>query len=161
VRTARWRLGWGGAALVFLVVSSLFITSQGVRWRRADAAPLREMANIIAEDGHPVFMTSLWSATGLSFFLDYHTNFRRYWNHWESARPRDGRGVTFSEIPPSAEALTESSYVVLDKQPLRRLEAGQPADIDVVSLPAYLRTPPPAWHLLLDAPDYSLYRVSR
>jgi 4-amino-4-deoxy-L-arabinose transferase-like glycosyltransferase len=156
----RFRLDWGGAALVFLVVSSLFLTGPGVRWRKAEARPLREMARIVATDGRPVYMTSLWSATGLTFFLGYHTDFRRYWNRWERATPRDGRGIEFRELPDSTKSLAESSYVVLDKAPVRRLEAGRPAAQDVLRLPAYLRTPPGDWRLLFDSPDYSLYRVT-
>lgn len=158
VRRARW----GGAALLFLVVSSLFITAQGVRWRRAEVAPLREMASIVASDDQTVYMTSLWPPTAMSFFLGYRTNFRRYWNHWESVTPAGGgRTVTFREPPDSLPALAENSYLVLDKRPVRRMRARMPADIDVVPLPAYVLSLPPTWRLLLDSPDYSLYRVLR
>jgi 4-amino-4-deoxy-L-arabinose transferase-like glycosyltransferase len=157
VRRARW----GSAALVFLVVSSLFLTADGVRWRRAEAAPLRAMARVIAEDGRPVYMTSLWSASGLSFFLDYHTNFRRYWNRWESVVPRGGaRVIEFHEMPDSAAALPGNSYVVLDKRSVRRVQSGEPA-LNEMRLPAYVLTPPDGWRMLLDSADYSLYRVAR
>jgi 4-amino-4-deoxy-L-arabinose transferase-like glycosyltransferase len=156
------RVHWGCAALVFLITSSLFITADGVRWRRAEAAPLRGMARVIATDGRPVYMTSLWSATALSFFLDYHTNFRRYWNRWELVQPAGGgRVIEFHEVPDSMQALADSSYVVLDKRSVRRLEAGQPAVEDVIHLPAYVLAPPSGWRLLLDSRDYSLYRVVR
>ena len=153
--------GWGAAALVFLVVSSLFITDQGVRWRRDEAAPIRSMARIIEEDAQPVYLTSLWSGTALNFFLKYRTNFRRYWDRWESEAVPGAGGITVREVPAEAGLLTEGSYVLIDKRPVRRLRAGQPAVYDVVRLPSYVLTPPPQWRLLFDSEDYALYRTAR
>src|SRR5262249_40505437 len=116
--SARWQLGWGSAVLVFLIVSPLFLVSPGVRWRRAAAAPLRDRAAIVGRDARPVYMTSLWPAPGLNFFLDYRSNFRRYWNRWESVTPGDPRAIEFRELPESTSALAPHSYVVLDKGPI-------------------------------------------
>lgn len=157
----RWRPGWGTAGLVCLIVSSLFITGPGVRWRRAEATPLRDMARIVESDRQPVSFTSLWSATGLNFFLGYRSNFRRYWNRWESVTPLAGPAVTLQEIPASAEALAESSYVLVDKGPIRRAHEGHPAVPDVVPQPAFLDAPPATWRVLYDSPAYTLYRVLR
>jgi len=157
----KWKPGWGSAVLAALIVSSVFIIGPGVRWRRAEAAPLRDMARIIESDRHPVYFTSLWSATGLNFFLGYHTNFRRYWNRWESVAPPQGTAIEFREIPAASESLADTSYVVLDKGPMRRSQAGHPSVPDVIRIPGYAFTPPTDWRPLFSSDEYALYRVTR